>query len=241
MSINSFAFVCVFMAIFVGSAVQGSVGLGLSLIAVPVGAIAFPTSVPGVFIMAGLPLSLIVMAKERTAIRWSTVVPISLGRIPGALAGTAIVAVTSPRGIALAAGVSVLAGAFVTARAPQISQNTAAATITGTIAGLTGTAAGIDGPPMALYLQNAPHRTLRATLAACFVIGTGVSIIPLALAGHLHIWQLQVAAGLIPAVVLGHAAAHRFLMHHVAARSRTLVLAVAAVAGTSAVVRALWF
>ena len=241
MSIASLAFVCVFLAIFVGAAVQGSVGLGLSLITVPVGAIVAPGTVPGVFIMAGLPLSMLVMTRERTSIDWRTVLPITLGRIPGAIAGTAVVAITTDRSIALAAGVIVLIGASATARAPHIRRGTAAAVVAGSIAGLTGTAAGIDGPPMALYLQSAPHRVLRATLAACFVIGTAVSIPPLAITGHIHPWQVKVAACLIPAVILGDFVANRFLIHHVAARSRTLVLVVATVAGMSAIIRTLWF
>ena len=241
MSIASLAFACVFLAIFVGAAVQGSVGLGLSLITVPVGAIVAPATVPGVFIMAGLPLSMLVMTREWTSIDWRTVLPITFGRIPGAIAGTAVVAITTDRSIALAAGVIVLIGAFATARAPQIRHSTAAAIIAGSIAGLTGTAAGIDGPPMALYLQRAPHRVLRATLAACFVIGTAVSIPPLAITGHIHLWQVKVAACLIPAVTLGHFVARRFLIHRVAAQSRPLVLVVATVAGMSAIIRTLWF
>ena len=73
----------------------------------------------------------------------------------------------------------------------------------GLITGITETATGIGGPPLALVYQHQPGPTLRATLAACFLIGQLASLVLLALTGRLPTAQLTAAADLLPALAAG--------------------------------------
>jgi hypothetical protein len=76
--------VVAFLVVAVTSAVHGAVGFGMNLLAVPVLAIADPTLVPGPAVAAGLVLSVLIAARERTSmdrrLRWAV-----LGLFPGTL------------------------------------------------------------------------------------------------------------------------------------------------------------
>ena len=73
-----------------------------------------------------------------------------------------------------------------------------------------GTATSI-GPPLALLYQHHEGPALRATLAATFALGTGLSIVGLALAGAIEGWHLWLAAALLPGTLAGVAASNRLV------------------------------
>jgi uncharacterized membrane protein YfcA len=115
----------------------------------------------------------------------------------------------------------------------------ASASTAGLTAGIMGTAAGVDGPPLALLYQHHHGEAIRATLAACFVLGTLMSAAALAIAGEIGADQLWFSLAMLPALVVGLVAS-TWGARHLRGRSlRPFVLAFAGIAGVVAVVNGL--
>lgn len=227
------------VVVFVGSAIQASIGIGLGLVAAPVLALADPDFIPGTIVIAVLPLTLIVAWTDRSAVARRDVVVALVGRFPGVIAGAAVAAAVSDRVLAVLVGVSVLMAVGVsltTWRVPLTDRTLVGA---GAASGFTGTTTGVGGPPMALTYQHHDPAVMRGTISAFFFIGATFSALALWAAGEIGARQLELAILLIPAVVLGTLTA-RALRHHLRpGLVRPTVLAVCAASAVALLVDSL--
>lgn len=73
----------------------------------------------------------------------------------------------------------------------------------GALSGMTGTSVGIGGPPIALLYQHHRGSVVRPTLAASFIVSTGLSLTSLWIAGETAWSQLSVGLVLGPIVLVG--------------------------------------
>jgi len=109
----------------------------------------------------------------------------------------------------------------------------------GLVSGFSGTATSIGGPPMAILYQDRPPRQIRTTLAVYFMVGAGLSLAGLALAGQLEPHKALLAACLAPVLpfgaALGRALRKRLPERHV----RGAVLLVCAASAVVLLVRSL--
>jgi uncharacterized protein len=222
------------------STVQGVVGFGSNLLAVPVVALIIPAALPGAMVIPGVPMALAMARNERDHVDWRGSRFILLGRLPGTALGVAVVAVVSTHALAIVVGSVVLLAVTVSVFAAHLHPGVTpiTAVTTGVATGVMGTAAAIDGPPLALLYQLDPPAVLRATLATQFAIGTVFTLTGLRVAGHLHAWQLLFGLSLMPSYLAGFALS-LVIRPRVGARNlRPAVLAVAALTGAAAIVRA---
>jgi uncharacterized protein len=228
-----------FAALVLGALVQGSIGFGMNLVAVPVVALVAPEALPATLILVAFPIAVAMAVRERHAVHRSGLVWTSLGRLPGTLVGAWIVAAVSGDTLSVIIGVSVVVAVVLSLVARPIPVTPTTATAAGFAGGITGTAAAIGGPPMALLYQHHEGATLRSTLAGTFAIATVMSVAALAIAGQITGWQIVLSVALLPAVGLGFAASH-FLHRRLDARwLRPAVLAFAAITGGAAILRGL--
>ena len=146
-----------------GGAVQGSIGFGQNLVLVPVVALVVPEAVPGALVTLGIPITLIMVVRERHGVDRSGLGWIVLGRVPGTVVGVVIVALVSGALLATLAGSAVLAGVALSLLAGHVPVNRETATTAGATAGVLGTTAAIDGPPLALLYQRHPGATIGGT------------------------------------------------------------------------------
>jgi uncharacterized membrane protein YfcA len=222
------------------STVQAVVGFGSNLLAVPVVALIVPAALPGAMVIPGLPLALAMAVSERDCVDWRGSRFILLGRLPGTALGVAVVAVVSSRVLAMVIGTVVIVAVAMSVVAAHLHPGVTPATAvaTGVATGLTGTAAAIDGPPLALLYQYDPPPVFRSTLATQFAIGTVFTLTGLLVAGQLRGWQMLLGLSLMPSyfVGLGLGLAIRPRIH--ARNLRPAVLAIAALAGVAAILRA---
>lgn len=218
---------------------QGTVGFGVNLIAVPVVAVAAPGAVPGAMVLLSLPLTVTMAAREHDAIDRPGVLWIVVGRVPGTIVGVAVVALVSNAVLAAVVGGMILLGVLLSIVHPPVPVTRGTACAAGVVGGITGTAAAVEGPPYALLYQHAHGRRLRSTLAACFAIGTVMSAAALGLGGQITSEQLLLTAALLPALLAGLALSTLAARRVDAGRLRPFVLGLAAVAGVVAVVEGL--
>jgi uncharacterized membrane protein YfcA len=191
------------LGVFIGALAQGTVGFGANLLAVPVLAIVAPAALPGTMIILPLPLQLSMIRNEIDGISWRDVGWSTLGRLPGVVLGTWIVTAVALDQLSVLTGALVLAGVMSSLLVTAIPLTTGNKLTAGFVSGVTGTATSIGGPPLALLYQHQEGRVLRPTLAACFLLGTALSLPSLALAGVMHWWHLRLAVALLPALLLG--------------------------------------
>lgn len=234
------AFAAAVAATLIGASIQASIGFGMNLVVVPVLALAVPASLPAAAVLLGLPMSAAMVRHEHHAVDRSGFGWILVGRLPGTFLGTWVVATFTPDALKALIGVFVILAVGLSVAAPPLRLSPRNQIAAGAVSGTTGTAAGIGGPPLALLYQHATGPTMRATLAASFLVGTLLSITTLALAGEIRAADVGLAAALIPVVVAGSwigRQAHAVLD---GAWLRPAVLVFALVSGGVVIVDAIW-
>jgi uncharacterized protein len=214
--------------VFVGAAVQGTLGIGLGMIASPMLALADPAFIPGAIVIAVIPLSVSVAFRERAAIDRRGAALALAGRVPGVVAGSVAVALMGASALALLVAVSVLGAVIASLASIRFATTPGRLFSAGLASGFTGTATGVGGPPMALTYQHHDATTMRATLSTFFTAGAVMSIVGLAASGALGARQWQLAALLLPGVMLGYAASRVFATRLRDERTRGIVLALCA-------------
>jgi hypothetical protein len=238
--VSGVEWIVIALTVVVASTVQGVVGFGSNLLAVPVVALIVPAALPGAMVVPGIPMAVAMAAHEREHIDWRGSRYLLLGRVPGTAVGVAVVAAASTEALAVIIGVVVIAAVVLSMAASHLHPGITptSASVTGVVTGVTGTAAAIDGPPLALLYQNDPAPVFRSTLATQFAIGTVFTITGLLLGGQLHGWQLLLGVSLMPCFFAGLALSLVVRPRLAGRELRPAVLTIAALTGVAAILRA---
>lgn len=187
----------------VAAAVQGLVGLGLALVAAPVVTLLEPRLMPELMLWLGLMMPFVTLAREHHDIDWRGLGWSLPTRVLGTVVGVLLVAAVSPAGLGIAVGTMVLLSVVLTVRHLEIPVNVVALASAGFVSGVTGTATAIGGPPMAIVYQHRPPHQIRSTLGVFFIVGAGMSLAGLGLAGELDRSSFFLALLMVPSLVAG--------------------------------------
>jgi uncharacterized membrane protein YfcA len=195
--------------VFVGAAIQASIGIGLGMIAAPFLTLVDPDFVPVAIVICVVPLTVTIAWADRTHIDGRGFWVAILGRLPGVVVGAMIASAISNEVLALLVAGSVLAAVVLSATRVHFHTSDATVFGAGAASGFTGTAVGVGGPPIALVYQHNNPEVMRSTLSAFFAIGAPMSIAALAVAGEVGTRELQLSLMLIPGVIGGTILARR--------------------------------
>lgn len=226
-------------AVAVGAVVQGSIGFGYALVAVPALALLYPGAVPVATLVLALPMTLLMTAHEWRSIDGRGFFVITGGRVFGTAAGAALIAAAPVRLLSGLVGLLIVAAALMSLLRPDFEIRNGTRLAGGVASGIMSTVASLGGPPLALIYQDRSGPELRSTLAVSFFVGIVMSLAALALAGKVEGAQLVLALQLLPGLLLGLWAS-RFVVKRVDERwVRPAVLTFAAVAGLAVALLAL--
>ncbi|MGH3454323.1 MAG: TSUP family transporter [Nocardioidaceae bacterium] len=225
------------VSVTVGAVVQGSVGLGLGLVAAPVTALVEPSLMPGLMLWLAVSLPLVTLLHDRSEVDWRGLRWALPARVPGTVVGVLVVSWLADRTLGIVVGVMVLIAAGLTIWTIRVPVNRRTLVTAGCVSGVTGTATSIGGPPLALLYQRRPGRQVRSTLAVYFLVGAALSLVGLGLGGALHLRDLGLAAALVPCLLLGFAAAGPVRSRVDAGHTRAAVLSVCAASAIALLVR----
>lgn len=196
-------FLLVTTIIGTGAALQGSIGIGLGLLAGPLLVILNPAYVPGPLLLAAFLLSIGMAYREKQAMDLSGVKNALMGRIVGiGLALLVLVFVPSDQLTLLFGGV-VLMAVWLSISKFSVRPTRVNVTGVGILSGFMSTVASMGGVPMALLYQNAAGARIRSTLSGYYILGNLISFPALVLIGKFGIPEISLFLGLIPGVVLG--------------------------------------
>jgi len=220
------------------AAVQGVVGFGYSIIAVPLLSLLDPRFAPVPQILTALPLTLFAAWRERGDIERGAVAWILAGRLPGFALGAVLVSVASARLLDAAIALSVLTGAACIVARMTVRRTHPMQLGTGFLSGVSGYVAGIGGPPLALLYAGARGATVRSTLGVLFAVGIVLVIGTRTAGGQVTALDLRLSAVLVAPVVAGTWAS-RFLHGAVEGeRLRVAVIFLSVIAGGGLLLRA---
>ena len=217
------------LALLVGTAVQGLVGLGLGLVGAPIATLVAPELMPGLLLSTAVLLPLLQLATHREEIDWRGLAWALPARIPGTVVGVWLVAIFTDRQLAVAVGVMVLVAVLLTWHTVTVPITPGTLVGAGVISGVTSTATSIGGPPIAILYQHRSPVQVRSTLAVYFVIGLAISLASLTVGGVIDRHQIALGLALVPASIAGTVVAPRVAGRLPVHQVRVAVLAVCAV------------
>lgn len=220
-------------AVFVGSVMQGSTGLGLGMIAAPLLLMIDPRLVPGPLLVLGLLISALMAAREWRSIDRKGLLIALAGRLVGSVLAGLTMSVIPLYVYDLLFGIMVLSAVLLSATGWQVLPTGRNLLTAGLASGYMGTLTSIGAPPMALAYQHGTPASIRSTLAVYFVIGSAFSIAVLATLGRFGVEQALAGAMLFPSLIVGF-----WLSGRIAARmsSRLTRRAILWLSGASAAV-----
>jgi uncharacterized membrane protein YfcA len=227
------------LSVVAGAVAQGTVGLGLGLIAAPVVALLDPTLMPGSALLLGFTMPLITLAQEWRHIAWPKAGWLIGSRLATTPLGLLVLAWVPASAIGVLVGAGVLVSVILAQWRIEARPTTRNLVVAGAVGGVSGTAASVAGPPAAILLRHEPGPQLRATLAAFFACGSAGSLVALDLAGRLSMRQIGYGLSWIPALVLGFTVAIPLRRRLQGNRLRTAVLVISALSAIAAIVRGL--
>jgi uncharacterized protein len=215
------------LAVALGALVQGAVGFGLALVAVPLLAIIDPRLVPVPMLLLATAHAMLMLRREYRDTDWAGVGWALLGRLPGIALGVLAVALLPPRWFGLAVALTVLTCVALSVVRWRPRPTVPALLLAGVVSGAGGTASAIGGPPVALLYQNAHGARVRATLGAYFAAGSLLSLAGLLVGGQFSADAVQAAALMLPFMIAGFALSGpaRRLLDHGWTRPAVLTLA----------------
>lgn len=228
------------IVVFLGAFVQTAVGFGLAVIAAPVLYFLNPDFVPAPVTVAALTLSVANTVAYRDGLSVAGLKSAVVGRVPGSLAGAALLLWMDQNLLALWIGLSVLFAVAVSLTPLRWSPTPGRMMTAGFLSGFMGTSTSIGGPPMALLWQHQDLRLIRANLAAFFTVSCIISLLILAPVGRFGWLHIQLSLPLLPVTLAGFWVARR-TVHRLPHRAiRIASLGLCAASGSGAVVASLW-
>jgi uncharacterized membrane protein YfcA len=222
----------------VGSALQGAIGFGLSLLGAPLLAILEPSLVPGPLLAAALFLSILMAFREHRAIDFHGVGWALVGRVPGTFVGALIVAAIPRRETTLLVGTMVLVAVLLVAFGPRVARTRSALFGAGVFSGILSTTSSIGAPPVALLYQDSQGDRVRGTLTGFFLVGIVISLASLAIVGRFGRVEMLSSLFLSPAVVAGFLLSSRVAAFLDRGYTRTVILATSGLAGLAILIEA---
>ncbi len=191
------------VAVALAAMLQGSIGFGMGMIAAPVVALVQPTLLPATLVLLAAVVTTLTLVTDRQHVDLRGTGWALTGRVPGSVAGAAVVALAPDRVLALLVAAVVLAGTVITGLGWRPEPTKGALLTAGAASGLFGTATSIGGPPMALVWQGHHGARLRGTMSAFFLVGSAVSLATLAVAGAVDAEIMRAVLLLLPMPVVG--------------------------------------
>jgi len=226
-------------AVLLGSVVQGSVGVGLNIVAAPFVALVVPEALPATLVLVAVPLAVTTLVREHHALDRLALPWMLAGALPGTALGLVIVAAADVSTLTVIVAATTLTGVALSVLSPPVPTTRLTALVAGFTSNVFGTATAVGGPPVALLFQHRTGPTARATLGAFFATSAALSIVAYTAAGELSEAQVLFALALAPMMVIGVWTSRHLHVHVDGGWLRPAVLTLSAVAGAAALVRGL--
>ena len=230
-------FIIMTIILFLGGAIQGSLGYGLGLFCVPFLTLLDPRLVPAPIMAATLVFNISVALREKIGLNFNGLLWIILGSIPGALLGAKILSIISLRTSSILIGAIVLVAVLLSILGLRMPPRKILFFLLGTVSATMAAIASIGGPTVAMAFQDEPGRRLRAVLASYFIVLSLLTVASLRLAGEFGMWELWHALYMLPGMMLGYLLSNRIIKRISQSQIRTGILILSTLSGIIVIIR----
>ena len=142
------------VAVAAGAVIQGSIGFGYALVAVPAMVLLLPWAVPVTPLFLALPMTLLMSVREWRSIDLSGFALITAGRLLGTVVGVVLL-VLAPKGyLSIVTGLLILTVALGSFLKPSFEVNKRTRLAGGVSSGVVSTVAALGGTPLALVARE---------------------------------------------------------------------------------------
>lgn len=203
MESNLILFTVVTVITATGAALQGSVGLGLGFVAVPLLALVNSDYLPGPLLLAALFLTILISSREYKFIQFKSIKWVLSGRLIGSTFGVFLLLLVPKDHLSVLFAVMIIFGVVMSISGYRLELNNRNLVGTGTISGLMATTSAIGGPPLAMIFQYLKGPELRGTLSGIFVFGTIISLILLSIINRFGLYEVILSLTLLPGIFVG--------------------------------------
>lgn len=219
--------------------VQGVLGFGVNVVAVPFLVIVNPHFAPVPVVIVSAVGSILVLFRERSELSWQTGGFGLIGRLPGTVIGLLIVDAVSHRALVAILGGIICVAVAASLWKPNMRLNAGVTVGAGVASGVFGTVGGVSGMPFALALQRLPGPAFRSTVAGLSLIGGVLSLCGFAILDEIRQSDLILASVLLPGLAIGFCASSLVIVriNEKAKQLRYIVLGVAAAGALSLIIR----
>lgn len=227
------------LVVLAGACLQGVVGYGIGTLCAPLLFLISPMLVPAPLVLNATLLTVMMLVRNRTAVRVREVRLAIAGGVVGTGLAAATLMAVSPKGFQLVFGGLILAavGLSVVGWRPRLTGRSSV--LAGVASLYMGTITAVGGPPIAMIYQNERGPLVRANMSAFFLFASLLSLGALAFSGYLGVREGLLFAVTFPGVIAGFLLSARFVGRVDGERLRGLILGIAALAGVAALVRGL--
>lgn len=221
-------------AVALGAAIQGSVGFGMNLIALPLLLALDDKLVPAPLLIAHLVLVSFLSTIEWPQIDRTILIPAVVGAIPDTVLGILALTLMSRDAFVVFTVAVLIGGIAAGALRAKVLRTRGVVGIVGAICGVCGTTTSVNGPPLGMLMIGGSHlAAIRPTLAVFLWLSTVFSLVALYLGGRFTGSTLALAASLVPGTLAGLGVSKlvlRALGHRIAPRGVLLATSVLATA-----------
>lgn len=227
------------LALLAGACLQGVAGYGIGTLAAPLLFLISPILVPAPLVLNAVVLTILMVLRNHGALQIREV----RFAIGGGVAGMVLAGVTlmliSPTGFELIFGILIMIGVLLSVAGLRPALNARNSLLAGAASTYMGTITAVGGPPIALIYQNEKGPLVRANMSAFFLVASFFSIAALVASGYLGLRELQLFAVTFPGVLMGFWLSGKLVNRMPFDGLRPVILGIAGVAGTAALVRGL--
>ncbi|PHQ25826.1 hypothetical protein CLH62_09500 [Marinobacter guineae] len=227
------------LAVLAGACLQGVAGYGIGTLAAPLLFLISPLFVPGPLTLNASLLTIFMLARNRRALQVREVRFAVGGGVAGAVLAALTLLVISTKGFELIFGVLILAGVSLSLGGLKPALNARNSVMAGAASTYMGTITAVGGPPIALIYQNEKGPLVRANMSAFFLVASVFSLAALFASGYLGTRELALFAVTFPGVGVGFWLSGKLVNRMPFDGLRPVILAIAAIAGTAALIRGL--
>jgi uncharacterized membrane protein YfcA len=237
--VNIFEILLGWLAVGIGSLLQGCIGFGIALVAAPFLALLDPEFIPGPMLINGLVCAILSVLREHRAIDFKGLPIAVTGRVLGTIVALCVIASLSGHWFPVLVGGLIVVTVLICASGAHLPFTPLSLLISGTLSGFMATTISIGGPPLALAFQDQSGARLRANLAGLFIFGVSISLLGLALVGKFGIHEILMGVILLPGTIIGFLFSNRWICHFDRHGLRKAVLLVSGSAGIVLIIKSL--
>ncbi len=197
------AYLLSFLILTCGAVLQGSVGFGLGLLAVPLLILIDPVFIPGPLLLIAFFLNILVTFRDREGADYPNLKWALSGRLVGTIIAALILRFLPNDVLGIMFGVMILLAVAISSSGVHLRLKPSNLLGIGSLSGFMATSVGVGGPPLAILYQKERGKKIRGTLAAIFLIGTLMSIISLVIIGRFGLRELYLSVISFPAMIAG--------------------------------------